>query len=76
MTPIWKKSKSETTQEELNNFYKEHFFDMNDPVRVIQTKTEGSATYSALLFIPEKPPPTTTILRITKRAFSSTPAAC
>ena len=56
MTPIWKKSKSETTQEELNAFYKEHFYDMNDPVRVIQTKTEGSATYSALLFIPEKPP--------------------
>ncbi len=56
MTPIWKKAKSEVTDEELNNFYKEKFFDWQDPVRVIRTSTEGAATYSALLFIPKNAP--------------------
>ena len=57
-------------------FYKEHFYDMNDPVRVIQTKTEGSATYSALLFVPEKPPLQLLHQGLRKGPCSSTPAAC
>ncbi len=56
MTPIWKKSKNEVKDEELNAFYKEKFFDWQDPLRVIRTSTEGAATYSALLFIPKTAP--------------------
>ncbi len=56
MIPLWKKAKSEIKPEDYNNFYKEKFYDYNDPARVIHTKTEGQATYSALLFIPKHPP--------------------
>lgn len=56
MVPLWKKQKSEIKPEDYNNFYKEKFYDYDDPARVIHTKTEGQATYSALLFIPKHPP--------------------
>lgn len=56
MTPIWKKSKSEVTDEEVNAFYKEKFYDWQDPLKVIRTSTEGAATYTALLFIPKSAP--------------------
>ena len=56
MTPIWKKSKSEVSDQELNAFYKEKFFDWQDPLKVIRTSTEGAATYTALLFIPKSAP--------------------
>lgn len=56
MIPIWKKNKSEVNSEDYNAFYKEKFYDYEDPVRVIHSKTEGQATYSALLFIPKRPP--------------------
>lgn len=56
MVPLWKKNKSEITDEEYNKFYKEKFFDYNDPALVIHSKTEGQATYNALLFIPKQPP--------------------
>ena len=56
MVPIWRKNKSEVTDEEYNNFYKEKFMDWQDPVRVVRTHAEGAATYDALLFIPAKAP--------------------
>ena len=56
MVPLWKKAKTDITEEEYNNFYKEKFFDFNDPARVIHYKTEGQATYNAPLFIPKQPP--------------------
>ena len=56
MVPLWKKDKKDIKAEDYNNFYKEKFYDFTDPLRVIHTKTEGQATYNALLFIPEKPP--------------------
>lgn len=56
MVPLWDKNKSEVTAEEYNRFYKDKFYDFTDPVRVIHSKTEGAATYSALLFIPGKAP--------------------
>lgn len=56
MTPIWKKAKSEVTDEEMNAFYKEKFYDWQDPLKVIRTSTEGAATYTALLFIPSHAP--------------------
>ena len=56
MTPIWKKAKSEVTDEEMNAFYKEKFYDWQNPLKVIRTSTEGAATYTALLFIPSHAP--------------------
>lgn len=55
MLPIWKKNKSEVTEEELNNFYKSKFMDYQDPITSIHLNVEGMLTYSALLFIPKKP---------------------
>ncbi len=56
MIPIWKKAKSELTDEDYNRFYKEKFYDYTDPLLHIHTRTEGTATYSALLYIPQKAP--------------------
>lgn len=56
MTPIWKKAKSEVTDEEMTRFYQDKFGDFTAPLRVIRSSTEGAATYSALLFIPARAP--------------------
>ena len=56
MIPLWRRNKSEVTEEEYNHFYKEKFFDYTDPARVITSRTEGTATYNALLFIPGRAP--------------------
>ena len=56
MSPIWKKQKSEVTDEEYANFYKDTFYDANDPLLTIRSSTEGAATYTALLFVPAKAP--------------------
>ena len=56
MVPIWKKNKNELKDEDYNNFYKEKFFDYTDPIRHVHVKTEGTATYNALLYIPAKAP--------------------
>lgn len=56
MVPIWRKNKNEITEEEYNNFYKEKFYDYQNPAKVIHSSTEGTATYNALLFIPAKAP--------------------
>ena len=56
MVPLWKKNKNEITAEEYNGFYKEKFYDWQDPLKVIHTSAEGTATYNALLFIPAKAP--------------------
>ena len=56
MVPIWKKSSSEVTNEDLNQFYKDKFYDFQDPLKVIRSSTEGAATYNALLFIPARAP--------------------
>ena len=56
MVPLWRKSRSQVKPEQYNAFYKEKFFDFEDPALVIHTSTEGQATYKALLFIPKHPP--------------------
>jgi molecular chaperone HtpG len=56
MVPIWRKNKNELTPEDYNNYYKEKFFDWEDPLLYIHKKTEGIVTYDSLLFIPKKPP--------------------
>lgn len=56
MVPLWRKNKNEIKPEEYNEFYKQKFMDYNNPLHVIHTKTEGQATFDALLYIPENPP--------------------
>lgn len=55
MVPIWKRPKADVTQEDYAAFYKEKYADFTDPARVIKSSTEGTATYSALMFIPARP---------------------
>lgn len=54
MVPLWKKAKGEITQEEYEKFYQERFHAYDKPLRVIHQKAEGTTSYHALLFIPEK----------------------
>ena len=56
MVPLWKKNKSEITEEEYNEFYKDKFFDFEDPLCHIHAKNEGAATYNALMYIPARVP--------------------
>ena len=56
MVPLWKRNKGDVTKEEYAQFYKEKFMDYTDPARVMQSKTEGTATYNALMFVPSRPP--------------------
>lgn len=56
MVPLWKKNKNEISQEEFNSFYKDQFGDWQEPAKVIHTKVEGNATYTALLYIPKQAP--------------------
>jgi molecular chaperone HtpG len=56
MIPIWKRKKSETSDEEYNEFYKTNFYDFNDPARVITASGEGAVNYNAILFVPSKTP--------------------
>lgn len=56
MIPIWKRRKSEVSEEEYNNFYKTDFHDFFDPITSISVHAEGALTYDALLFIPSRTP--------------------
>lgn len=56
MIPLWRKNKSEITEEEYNEFYKNKFMDFENPLAVIHSKTEGQATFDALIYIPSRPP--------------------
>lgn len=56
MVPLWRRNKSELKDEDYNNFYKDKFFDFEDPLKVIHTSADGAVSYNALLFIPARPP--------------------
>lgn len=56
MIPLWKKNASEVTEEEYASFYRDKFYDFDKPLRTITQKSEGTATYSALMFIPSRAP--------------------
>jgi molecular chaperone HtpG len=56
MVPIWKRNKSDVTDEEYNEFYKSNFHDFEDPARTVSFHAEGSINYDALLFIPGRAP--------------------
>lgn len=54
MIPLWKKNKKDITKEEYEKFYQETFSAYDKPLRVIHQQAEGTTSYQALLFIPEK----------------------
>ena len=56
MTPLWKKAKKDIKEEEYNNFYKERFYDMDNPLKVIHSSVEGQYKYTTLMFIPKNLP--------------------
>ncbi len=56
MVPLWKRQKSKITEEEYNQFYKDHFYDFQDPQRVIHFSVEGNVSFTALLYIPGRVP--------------------
>ena len=56
MTPIWKKSESEVSKEEYDEFYTDTYYDYESPARVFRKNVEGKCTYTSLLFIPKHTP--------------------
>ena len=56
MVPLWKKSKSEVDEEELNNYYMDKFLDYENPIKTIFSSVEGLCSYKSLLFIPSHAP--------------------
>lgn len=56
MVPLWKRKKSEVSDEEYNEFYKKTFYDYEAPAKVISTSSEGIVSYNSLLFIPSHAP--------------------
>ncbi|AHM55972.1 chaperone protein HtpG [Peptoclostridium acidaminophilum DSM 3953] len=56
MVPIWKKNKSELTDEDYDNFYSEKHFGFDKPIKHIHINAEGTVSYKSILFIPEKMP--------------------
>ncbi len=56
MIPLWQKAKQDVTEAEYNQFYKDKFYDFEDPAAVIHMSVEGAVTYKALLYIPAKAP--------------------
>ena len=56
MVPLWRKNKSEITEDEYNQFYTSKFYDFENPLRTIHSKTEGQVSYDALIYIPSHAP--------------------
>lgn len=56
MVPIWKKNKNELTAEDYENFYHEKHYGFDKPLCYIHVNAEGTVSYRAILFIPEKIP--------------------
>lgn len=56
MLPLWKRKPSEITEEEYKGFYTDKFYDYEAPLKTVHTKSEGTATYDALMFIPAHAP--------------------
>lgn len=56
MVPIWKKNKNEVTADEYSSFYRNKFYDYEEPAKVIHAKMEGQVMYNTLLFIPRHAP--------------------
>lgn len=56
MVPIWRKNKSELTDEDYENFYLEKRYGFDKPLKHIHISVDGTIRYNAILYIPEKTP--------------------
>lgn len=56
MVPLWKRSKADITEDEFAQFYKEHFYDWQNPMKTIFFTVEGNVSFTALLYIPASVP--------------------
>lgn len=56
MIPIWRKNKSELSDEDYNNFYKDKFNDFSEPIAHAHVHNEGMPMYDALLYVPSRAP--------------------
>src|ERR1041384_2237932 len=56
MKPIWTRSRSEVSESDYNDFYKNLSNDWTDPLKRLPLKAEGTVEYEALLFIPSRAP--------------------
>ncbi|NMD69835.1 molecular chaperone HtpG [Bacillus sp. DNRA2] len=56
MVPIWRKNKSELTDEDYQNFYAEKRYGYDKPLKSIHITVDGTIRYNAILYIPENIP--------------------
>ncbi|KKI92498.1 chaperone protein HtpG [Bacillus sp. SA1-12] len=56
MVPIWRKNKSELTDEDYEKFYTEKHYGFDKPLKHIHVSVDGTIRYNAILYIPEKMP--------------------
>lgn len=56
MVPIWRKNKSELTDEDYERFYMEKRYGFDKPLKHIHISADGAVVYQAILFIPESIP--------------------
>ncbi len=56
MVPLWRKNRTELTDDDYNNFYQEKFVDYMPPMAYKHVHNEGMISYDALLYIPSKAP--------------------
>ena len=56
MIPLWKKSRSEISEDQYNMFFKEKFHATEDALKTIHYSVEGVSSFNAMVFIPKRPP--------------------
>lgn len=55
-TPIWKKNKSELSDEDYIGFYQDQHFGFDEPLSWLHFAAEGTVQFKALIYIPKKAP--------------------
>ena len=53
---LWARSKSSLKEEDYNDFYKNTYYDSENPLFYLHTKAEGTTEYTTLFYIPAKAP--------------------
>jgi molecular chaperone HtpG len=53
---LWKRPKSELSEEDYNEFYKTISHDDNDPLLYLHTQAEGTLEYTTLFYVPQQAP--------------------
>ncbi|MCC3357330.1 molecular chaperone HtpG [Bacillus sp. REN16] len=56
MVPIWRKNKSELSDEDYEKFYNEKHYGFDKPLKHIHISVDGTIRYNAILYIPENIP--------------------